>query len=140
MTLSSDLKKVLVKVFVCVLVYVSLYMYFTKIVSRNFIIVEGYEDEVLSRGFNFFDSCFSKRMLSILFTWRKVNFHAVFDRKNNNNATYLWSRAYTYFKRNFNSDVIYWRFTNWIKMFDICLSHKLIPQTSVDKPRAYLVS
>ena len=29
-------------------------MYFTKIISRSFIIVEGYEDEALSWGFNFF--------------------------------------------------------------------------------------
>ena len=38
----------------------------------------------------FFHSCFSKIMLSILFTWRKVKFHVIFDRKNNNNTTYLW--------------------------------------------------
>ena len=66
-----------------------MYMYFTKIISRNFIIVEGYEDEVLSREFNFFHSSFSKIMLSILFTWRKVKFHVIFDRKNNNNTTYV---------------------------------------------------
>ena len=66
-----------------------MYIYFTKIKSRNFIIVEAYEGEVLSQGFDFFDSCFSKIMLSILFTWRKVKFHVVFDRKNSNNSTYL---------------------------------------------------
>ena len=32
----------------------SMYMYFTKMISRNLITVKGYEDEVLSRGFNFF--------------------------------------------------------------------------------------
>ena len=31
----------------------------------------------------FFHRSFSKIMLSILFTWRKVKIHAVFDRKNN---------------------------------------------------------
>ena len=51
-----------------------MYMYFTKIISRNLIIVEGYEDKVLNRGFNFFfHSSFSKTMLSILFTWKKLN-------------------------------------------------------------------
>ena len=33
-------------------------MYFTKIISRNFILVEGYEDEVLSRGFSLFSQLF----------------------------------------------------------------------------------
>ena len=42
----------------------------------------------------FFHSCFSKIMLSILFTWRRVKFHVIFDRKNNNNTTLLWRRAY----------------------------------------------
>ena len=52
-------------VFLCVLVYASLspvkqnvlsvYVHvFTYIISRKFIIFEGYEDEVLSRGFRFF--------------------------------------------------------------------------------------
>ena len=58
-----------------------MYMYFTKIISRNLIIVEGYEDDVLSQGFDFFHGCFSKIMLSILFTWRKVKSHVIFDRK-----------------------------------------------------------
>ena len=78
-----------------------MYMYFTKIISRNFIIVEGYEDEVLSRGFNFFfiavfrnKLLFLKLFFSILFTWRKVKFHVIFDRKNNNsNTTYLQRHA-----------------------------------------------
>ena len=35
-----------------------MYMYFTKIISRNFIIVEAYEDEVLSQGFDFFIAVF----------------------------------------------------------------------------------
>ena len=44
--------------------YLSMYMYFTKIISRNFIIVEGYEDEVLSREFNsFFKAVFRKQCL-----------------------------------------------------------------------------
>ena len=77
-----------------------MYMYFTKIISRNFIIVEGYEDKVLNRGFNFFfHSSFSKTMLSIFFTWKKVKFHAVFDWKNNNNTTYFWRRTYTYYQK-----------------------------------------
>ena len=68
----------------------SMYMYFTKMISRNLMTVKGYEDEVLSRGFNFFfHSSFSKIMLSILFKWRKVKFHVIFDRKNNNNTTHL---------------------------------------------------
>ena len=37
-----------------------MYMYFTQIISRNFIKVEGYEDEVLSRGLNFFSWLFFK--------------------------------------------------------------------------------
>ena len=67
-----------------------MYMYFTKTISRNFVIVEGYEDEALGREFNFFfHSSFSKIMFSILFTWRKVKLHAVFDPKNNNITTFL---------------------------------------------------
>ena len=87
-----------------------MYMYFTKMISRNFIMVEGYEGEVLSRGFNFFfffHSCFSKIMLSILFTWRKVKFHVIFDRKNNNNICIYDAALIAYYKRNFNSDVPY---------------------------------
>ena len=38
--------------------YLSMYINFTKIISANFIIVEAYEDEVLSRGFNFFSYLF----------------------------------------------------------------------------------
>ena len=33
------------------------------------------------QGFDFFHGCFSKIMLSILFTWRKVKSHVIFDRK-----------------------------------------------------------
>ena len=59
--------------------YLSMYMYFTKTISRNFVVVEGYEDEALGREFNFFfHSSFSK-----------VKLHAVFDPKNNNITTYL---------------------------------------------------
>ena len=57
-------------------------------------------------GSVFFHSCFSKIMLSILFTRRKVKFHVICDRENNNNNTmYLWHRNLlfiTYYKRNFS--------------------------------------
>ena len=59
--------------------------------------VEAYEDEVLSRGF----------MLSILFTWRKVKLHVIFDRKNNNNILICDAPLIAYYERNFNSDVPY---------------------------------
>ena len=72
-----------------------MYMYFTKIISRNFIIVEGYEDEVLSRGFSFFVIAVFRKYC-ILFTRRKVKFHVVFDRKNNNNNTTYWRRGAYY--------------------------------------------
>ena len=69
--------------------------------------VEAYEDEVLSRGFNFFHSCFSKIMLSILFALRKVKLHVIFDRKNNNNILICDAPLIAYYERNFNSDVPY---------------------------------
>ena len=59
--------------------------------------VEAYEDEVLSRGF----------MISILFTWRKVKLHVIFDRKNNNNILICDAPLIAYYERNFNSDVPY---------------------------------
>ena len=58
---------------------------------------EAYEDEVLSRGF----------MISILFTWRKVKLHVIFDRKNNNNILICDAPLIAYYERNFNSDVPY---------------------------------
>ena len=46
---------------------------------------------MLRRGFRgFFHSCFSKIMPNILFTGRRVKFHVIFDRKNNNNDSAVY--------------------------------------------------
>ena len=64
-----------------------MYMYFIKIISSRFIIVEAYEDEVLSRGISFFSQLFFKNNGQYLIYVEKSEISYYFDRKNNNNGT-----------------------------------------------------
>ena len=64
-----------------------MYMYFIKIISSLFIIVEVYEDEVLSRGISFFSQLLFKNNAQYLIYVEKSEISYYFDRKNNNNGT-----------------------------------------------------
>ena len=93
-------------------------MYFTKIISRSFIIVEGYEDEALSWGFNFF----------FIAVFQNIAQYLIYVGKSEISCYFLMGKAIItlricdaplimYYKRNFNSDVPYLNFTKGSEEF-----------------------